>query len=322
MINFKFCNDAKFSSRTWLLIVTATAGLVFGGQGAGATEDIFIPGNGGGSSGGNQQQQSQSQNQVKNQIQDQNQTQQQGDNQVNVDGDDNDYFALALPNLVAASCAGQSYSVGAGGAGFGFGLGQALIDENCQIAKAIATAHLLNRAGLVRLGPKEYRRALCQMRGMEHVCEGGSKKRHFPAWCKHRIIHDTKASRWSERDLHACGLSREKFDTDRIAWSDNPAYQNKVIITDRKKPPMKGMKHGHDDSSWRQHGMDPELGDEKHGHGDWHHRHKLSKKKHQVSYKSKHVAVRVGEHDDYDRIVFDWPYAVGYKVKRWNDGDT
>lgn len=186
---------------------------------------------------GSSQSQDQYQNQNQEQFQDQNQTQRQGDNSVEVDGDDVDYFALALPNLVAANCAEASYSIGGGGGGIGFGFGKATIDLNCQIAKAIATAHLLEGARLVDLTTSEYRQALCQMRGMEHVCKGDYEKPRYAKWCKPRVKRDTKASKWSDQDLHSCGIRRAYFTEDRRRWLELTHYngtkveQHKLVET-------------------------------------------------------------------------------------------
>ena len=258
-----------------------------------ATEPERHTYNGGdGGSSALSQQQAQAQGQAQFQEQNQAQTQRQGDNSVDVDGDDNDYLALALPNLVAANCAGQSYSVGAGGAGFGFGLGQALIDENCQIAKAIATAHLLQKTGLVSLNTYEYRHALCQMRGMEHVCKAmktdptGPKVHckirktydNYPVWCRDRVANYKKASQWRDRDLQLCGLKRETFVTDIKGWGTQE-YCEPVVKTVPPKPgnPYENPK------------------------------------------KPSYVVVRTGEHCDYDRVVFDWPKPVDYELTRYDD---
>ncbi|MGI9500213.1 MAG: hypothetical protein ACR2P3_09255 [Geminicoccaceae bacterium] len=266
-----------------LLLFLASTVYVLGGLGSTihATEPEFPPDSDSGSSANQQQ--------IQNQEQFQNQRQRQGDNRVDVDGDDNDYLALAIPNLVAANCAGQSYSLGAGGAGFGFGLGQATIDENCQIAKAIATAHLLQKTGLVHLHSYEYRHALCQMRGMEHVCKGkkhhgkpvcvrGKKHKSYPGWCSYRIGRDTKPSKWSGRDLRACGLERATFHSDIENW-----------------------------------------GTEEYCEPDPHEKPTKYKPKHKRKTKKRHIAVRTGKHCGYDRVVFDWPKPVGYKIERWED---
>ncbi len=240
-----------------------------------------------GSGSNGQQQQLQNQEQ----FQSQNQTQRQGDNRVNVDGDDNDYLALAIPNLVAANCAGQSYSLGAGGAGFGFGLGQALIDENCQIAKAIATAHMLQETRLVKLSSYDYLKALCQMRGMEHVCKkkpgnvhhacaGKTKVRHtYPGWCANRVGRDTKPSKWSDRDLKSCGLTRANFSREIDNWGTEEIclpHPSPTVYTETVRPPFVAPP--------------PPAYD---------------------------VVVRTGEHCGYDRVVFDWPQpSVDYEVKR------
>ena len=262
-----------------------------------ATEPKVSPPNGGEPETINQRQ-IQNQTQTQSQIQDQTQTQRQGDNRVNVDGDDNDYFALAIPNLVAANCAGQSYSLGAGAAGFGFGLGQAQIDENCQIAKAIATAHLLQKTGLIQLESYEYRKALCQMNGMEHVCNPKKRKKHkvtdpycvgekksiaYPGWCKMRIARDKRASKWSDRDLHDCGLQRASFERDVENWGTG------FYCEPHPKPeePPKPYK--------------PTTYEPK-------------------SYpKPDYVTVRTGKHCGYDRVVFDWPKRVEYGVERRDD---
>jgi len=263
-------------------------------------------GRGGGVIDGRQSQdqfQDQFQEQSQEQFQDQNQTQRQGDNRVSVDGDDVDYFALALPNLVAASCAGSSYSVGGGGGGFGFGFGQATIDRNCQIAKAIATAHLLEGAKLVNLSTSEYRHALCQMHGMEHVCkaEEQSKKRQNPGWCELRVKRDRTASKWSDRDLSSCGLRRAHFDHDRDRWLELTHYDGREVVEQQvsheERYTRKKVRHGHGCPTTSQQGNCPDT----------------------RAYRKKGVLVRVGEHCDYDRVVFDWPQRVGYETER--DGD-
>lgn len=277
MINFRLkIYTRKLPQKiTSTLIVTAFC--LAGGQVLATEPGTLKPhGGGGGFSAENQQWQNQNQSQ----FQEQNQTQTQGHNRVDVDGDDNDYLALAIPNLVAANCAGQSYSLGAGGAGFGFGLGQAKIDENCQIAKAIATAHLLQRTGLVSLNKIEYREALCQMRGMEHVCKGVKPPveppvacksgkwvhKNYKPWCAERIAMKGRVSQWRDQDLKSCGLKRTTFDEDIKSWSPEP-YCRPV-------------------------GLPPKTTD---------------------------VEVRTGKHCGYDRVVFEWPERVKYGFERQGD---
>jgi hypothetical protein len=266
------------------------------------TEPPFISGppNGGGGGGVEGfQSQDQFQDQFQQQFQDQSQTQRQGDNRVSVDGDDVDYFALALPNLVAANCAGSSYAVGGGGGGFGFGFGQATIDENCQIAKAIATAHLLEGAKLVKLSRKEYRQALCQMRGMEHVCKAPYKDRSYAPWCKTRVKRDAKASKWSDRDLSKCGLRRAYFVEDRRRWLQLTHYDGTPV---EQHEPRHGKRYGQGCAAERcatKHDCCPDK-----------------------RVKRKKVRVRVGQRCDFDRVVFDWPGYVTYTPERKGDKVT
>jgi hypothetical protein len=240
------------------------------------------------------QNQEQFQDQSQEQFQDQSQTQRQGDNRVSVDGDDVDYFALALPNLVAASCAGSSYSVGGGGGGIGFGFGSATIDENCQIAKAIATAHLLEGAKLIDLSSKEYRAALCQMRGMEHVCKADYKKPSYPGWCKQRVRSHGKASKWSNRDLRSCGLRRAYFKEDRERWLKLTHYDGREVKqhagSHKKKRIYKETVRTE---------TCPGAGE------------KESCPVERIERKNE-LEIRTGQHCDFDRVVFDWPERVEY----------
>jgi len=269
---------------------------------AGETPSPPHPKNGhhdGGQSQDQFQEQDQYQNQNQEQFQDQNQTQRQGDNSVEVDGDNVDYFALALPNLVAASCAGSSYTVGGGGGGFGFGFGTATVDVNCQIAKAIATAHLLDGAKLVNLTTTEYRHALCQMRGMEHVCKTDYKEPQYKSWCERRVRRDTKASKWSDRDLRACGIRRAYFVEDRRRWLELTHYDGTKV---EQHEVVETTNYGNSCQT-------------KAGRGN------CAGKK--TTYRrDDDVVVRVGEHCDFDRVVFDWPKAVDYKVKRYGNEIT
>lgn len=299
MANYELGNNISWHRSRFLMPLLASIYCVFSGHTSfvHATEPETPPHMDGGygfTRGAGEQSQRQDQSQFQEQSQSQAQSQSQGGNSVDVDvdGDDHDYLALALPNLVAANCAGQSYSVGAGGAGFGFGLGQALIDENCQIAKAIATAHLLQETGLVRLDTYEYRHALCQMRGMEHVCEAMKKdppdpKVHckirktyddYPGWCLDRVGKYKKASQWRDQDLRFCGLKRETFITDIKNWGTQEYCEPIAQV----EPPKPGNVY-------------------------------------ENPPKPSYVVVRTGEHCDYDRVVFDWPKPVHYEFKRWED---
>lgn len=302
MKSLYLADDKSQLSSKFMTLFVASLFYISSGQVAGvqATEPKVVPPGGGGSETIGQRQR-QNQIQSQNQIQDQNQTQRQGDNRVDVDGDDNDYFALAIPNLVAANCAGQSYSLGAGAAGFGFGLGQAQIDENCQIAKAIATAHLLQKTGLIELESYEYRKALCQMHGMEHVCNPKKRKKPegkdpycvgettsvaYPGWCKTRIARDRRASKWSDWNLHQCGLERASFERDIENWGSG------VYCVPHPKPEEPPIPY------------QPVLEPPVDTYGD---------------KTTTYVTVRTGKHCGYDRVVFDWPKRVKYGVERRDD---
>ncbi len=307
MFNSRSNACSGFSYSRQFIPVIAAGVLVFtttitAGQ---ATEPPFVSGPPNGGGGGiieGRQFQGQNQDQFQEQFQEQSQTQRQGDNRVSVDGDDVDYFALALPNLVAANCAGSSYAVGGGGGGFGFGFGQATIDENCQIAKAIATAHLLEGAKLIRLSKSEYRRALCQMRGMEHVCKAHHKDRSYAKWCKTRVKRDAKASKWSDRDLRKCGLRRAYFVEDRQRWLQLTHYDGTPVEQHHGRRGKHEKRYGHGCPTERcatKHDCCPEK-----------------------PVKRKKVRVRVGQHCDFDRVVFDWPGYVKYTPERKGDKVT
>lgn len=298
MINYKMSKDScsRLSKRALYYLAANIFALGTLTSISQAGETPPHPENGGtGHSQSQDQSQDQYQQQNQDQFQGQNQGQRQGDNSVEVDGDNVDYFALALPNLVAASCAGSSYSIGGGGGGIGFGFGAATVDVNCQIAKAIATAHLLDGAKLVNLTTREYRHALCQMRGMEHVCKTDYKEPQYKSWCERRVRRDAKASKWSDRDLRSCGIRRAYFVEDRRRWLELTHYdgtkveQHEVVETTNDA-----------NSCLTKAGRGNCAGKTTYRRDD-------------------DVVVRVGQHCDFDRVVFDWPKEVDYKIKRYGN---